>query len=222
MSDTPALPPSPPEPVAPPPPSRTGRLLVGILLVLLGIGWLLDVLGVTRFPWDVLLPSALILIGVVLLLTSRSPERHGGLIAAGVVLTVVLVFGSALDIPLGGGVGDHEAHPTTAGAIHDEYRLAVGRQTLDLSDVGPLDLVASEIDRIRASVGIGQLVVILPPDLPVHVQAHAGLGNLQVLDRQASGFDVDLDVQSPPTGSAAPRLELVVSVGLGDVEVRRG
>jgi hypothetical protein len=218
MSDPPDLPPSPP---APPPPSRTGRLLVGLLLVLLGIGWLLDVLDVTDFPWDVVLPSALILIGVALLLTSRSPEAHGGLITAGVVLTVVLVLGSALDVPIGGGVGDREAHPTTAGALHGEYRLGIGQLTLDLTEITSTDLIAAGIDRVRARVGIGELIVIVPVDLVVRVDAHAGLGDVRIFGSEESGFDVDRIV-----GAAAPlssgSLDLVVSVGLGQVEVRRG
>jgi len=69
-------------------------------------------------------------------------------------------------------------------------------------------------------VGIGQLTVIVPQDTPVRVEAHAGLGQVRVFDVEGSGFDVER-VTSPRSGEA-PVFTLVVSVGLGQVEVRRG
>jgi len=44
--------------------AHSGRLVAGLLLVLFGVGWLLEVLDVIDFPWDVLLPVALVLVGV--------------------------------------------------------------------------------------------------------------------------------------------------------------
>ncbi|MGZ8626356.1 MAG: LiaF transmembrane domain-containing protein, partial [Actinomycetota bacterium] len=62
------VPEPPPPPTTPP---RTGRLVAGVVLVLIGVGWLLEVLDVVEFPWEVLLPAALIAVGVALLLTAR-------------------------------------------------------------------------------------------------------------------------------------------------------
>ncbi len=214
VAEPPAPPPSPPRP------DRTGRLLVGILLVLFGIGWLLDVLDVADFAWGVLLSSALILIGLALVLTSRSRESHGGLISAGVVLSVLLVFGSALDFPIEGGIGDREVHPTTAGAIRSEYALGIGQLTVDLSDLAGTDLVAAEIDHMRIKVGVGELIVIAPPGVDLRVQARAGIGNVRVFGREEVGLDVELTIGPDP--STLPGLDLVLSVGLGQVEVRRG
>jgi hypothetical protein len=122
MSAVPQPPPPPPSSPAPP---RIGRLTGGVLIVLLGVGWLLEVLDVTEFPWDVLLPVALVLVGGALILTSRSPSGHGGLVATGVVLTVLLVFGSAIDFPLEGGVGDRLERPRAIEQLRGEYRLGV-------------------------------------------------------------------------------------------------
>jgi hypothetical protein len=185
------------------------------VLVLIGIGWLLDVLDVTEFPWDVLLPAGLILIGVVLLLTSRQPSGHGGLVATGIVLAVVLMFGSALDVPIGGGVGERSYRPASATELRSEYRLGIGRMTLDLRELSATELEGA--GRTRARVGIGQLVVVVPSGTVVHVEAHASLGNVVVFEQEEGGIDVDLSAGPEP---APGGFELILSVGLGEVEVR--
>jgi hypothetical protein len=214
MSAVPQPPPPPPSRPAPP---RIGRLTGGVLIVLLGVGWLLEVLDVTEFPWDVLLPVALVLVGGALILTSRSASGHGGLIATGVVLTVLLVFGSAIDFPLEGGVGDRLERPRAIEQLRGEYRLGVGELTLDLVNLS--DLAAD--DRTRARVGIGRLVVIVPDGMTVLVEARASLGNVRVFDVEEGGFDVER-VVGPGPDAGLPLLQLELSVGIGEVEVRRG
>lgn len=195
---------------------RSGRLVAGLLLVLFGIGWLLEVLDVIDFPWDVLLPVALVGVGVALVVASRSGARPGGLIAVGIVLTGVLTIGSAIDFPLGGGVGERREQPASVAQLREEYRLGIGQLTLDLTDLPLASIVATE--RIRVRVGMGQLVVIVPTGPAVRVEARATLGNVQVFEAQDSGFDAARVVA--PSGE--PVLDLVLSVGLGQVEVRRG
>jgi hypothetical protein len=192
---------------------------VGVLLLLLGVGWLLDALDVLQFPWEVVLPSALILIGVALVLTSRSPGGHAGLLTAGVILSVVLVIGSAIDFPIGGGVGDRVYRPATGAEVRSDYRLGVGQLTLDLGNVPTLEGV--DVDRVRARVGIGKLLVIVPDTLPVRIEARAGLGNVQVLGVEASGFEAER-VVGPQSITGGEPLDLVLSVGVGQVEVRYG
>jgi hypothetical protein len=195
---------------------RSGRLVAGLLLVLFGVGWLLEVLDVIDFPWDLLLPVALVLVGVALVVASRSGARPGGLIAVGVVLTGVMVIGSAIDFPLGGGVGEREERPATLGELRDEYQLGLGQLTVDLTDLSTAQLDADARTRVR--VGIGQLVVIVPEGLAVQVEARATVGNVRVFEEEKGGFGVER--QAGPGRGAV--LDLVLSVGLGEVEVRRG
>jgi hypothetical protein len=213
----PPVPPAPARPVSPP---RVGRLVAGVLLMLVGIGWLLEVLGVSEVPWDVLLPAALIVIGVALVLVSRAGGSQAGLITTGVVLSVLLLLGSAIDIPLRGGIGDREERPASVAALRDEYRLGIGRLTLDLTAIDPaeLDTGLPPISRVRVRVGIGQVEVIVPEGVLVEVAARAGLGDVNVFGAGDAGFDAERVLAL----RGGVDLELVVSVGLGDVEVRRG
>lgn len=217
MSAAPSPPPPPPAP--PPPPPRLGRLIFGVLLVLLGVGWLLEVLGVTEFPWDVLLPAALIGVGVALILVSRTGSGHGGLLTTGVVLTVVLVLGSVLDVPIAGGVGDRDVRPASVDDLRDDYRLGIGQLLLDLSGLSPTDLEGTS-RRVDVEVGIGEAVVIVAEDVSVQVRAHAGVGDVTVFGSSNGGVDVERTAS--PEGPLLALLELDVSVGLGEVEVRRG
>jgi hypothetical protein len=198
---------------------RSGRLVAGLLLVLFGVGWLLEVLDVIDFPWDVLLPIALILVGVAIVVASRSGARPGGLIAVGIVLTGVMVIGSAIDFPFGGGVGERLERPATVSELRDEYVLGIGQLTVDLTDLSAGALGADARTRVR--VGVGQLVVIVPEELPVLVFARATVGNVGVFEDEEGGFGAEREV-GPGLDGRGSVLELVLSVGLGEVEVRRG
>lgn len=170
---------------------RSGRLIAGLLLVL---------------------------VGVALVVASRSGTRPGGLIAVGVVLTGVMVVGSAIDFPLGGGVGERLERPATVAELREEYRLGVGQLTLDLTGLsGGLGADA----RTRVRVGVGQLVVIVPEELAVLVFARATVGNVRVFEDEEGGFGAEREA-GPGLGGRGPVLDLVLSVGLGEVEVRRG
>lgn len=201
----------------PPPPARhapsAGRVLLGLVLVLLGVGWLLETLEID-VPWDLVLPLVLIGIGAMLV-SSRSNAGQAGLIVAGVIVTILLLIGTAIDVPLGGGVGDRTVRPTGA-QLESEYERGVGTLTLDLTTLD-LDGIDAPVD-LRAHVGIGRLIVIVPDDLAVQVQAHAGLGSVRVFGREAGGLGADLSASA--AGETGVRLD--ASVGIGEVRVDRG
>jgi predicted membrane protein len=189
-----------------------------VLLVLLGVGWLFDSLDVATMDWDLLLPAGLIVVGVALVLTARRGEGHGGLIALGVILTVLLTIGTAVEIPLSGGVGDRTERPLT---LRDRsYELAIGKLTVDLSRVGWSQDVPAQA-RIEARVGIGQLVVVVPDRIAcVSTHARAGIGEVNVFGETEGGIGPEYRPEA--VCLAAPVLELELSIGIGEVEVRRG
>ena len=194
----------------------TATVLLGALLVLVGIGWLLDAAGV-EVPWRAVLPAALIAVGLACVAGAFRGRQHA-LMVAGVALMVVLSVAVAadwdLDVPLAGGVGDRTEQPTTPADLAT-YELGVGDLLLDLRQLQ----VPPGTTAVEARVGVGELVVELPDGVSVEVLASSGLGEVQVLGQQEGGFGSRIDAVSEAGGDR--RLQLDARVGLGQVRVER-
>jgi predicted membrane protein len=209
-----------PLPIPPAPPARRGpspaQVLLGALLVLAGIGWLLDASGV-QVPWRALLPAALIAIGLATA-AGAWRGRQTGLILLGVLLTAVLAVAAAtdwtVDFPLSGGVGNRTERPVTPADLRT-YQVAVGNLTIDLSGLQ----VPEGTTTVRARVGIGQLQVDLPGGVGVQVDGRSGLGEVNALDRQQNGLGSRLQARSDDFDGATRRLVLDVRTGIGQVQV---
>ncbi|HEU4354936.1 MAG TPA: hypothetical protein VFT27_05045 [Actinomycetota bacterium] len=211
----------PPAPQAPPKPFPIGRLLVGVLIVGLGVVWLLDAVGAVDVDWDVLLPVALIVVGVALVVAAWQGRGRGGLIALGIVLTVILTIATVVRVPLSGGIGDRIEQPTSLAAVAEPFELAIGELTVDLSHVTWSGADVPGEVRVEAAVGMGHLVVLVGPDFPcVSTHAEAGVGEVVVFGERRSG--VSPEYRTEAVCMAAPLLTLELSVGIGQVEVRRG
>lgn len=195
---------------------HVGRLFAGVLLLLFGIGWMLEALDVANVPWDVLLPIALVVLGGLVLWNARAGRGSGGLVALGIVLTVALAIVTVVSVPLGGGVGDRTYHPRSLDGLRDEYKLGIGHLDLDLRDLSGL----SSSRTVRVRVGIGQLVVQTSRGSWVDIRAHSGIGQVDVFGRQNGGFGVDGGYH--PGARTYAVLSLVLSVGIGQVQVTRG
>ena len=194
----------------------TATVLLGALLVLVGIGWLLDAAGV-EVPWRAVLPAALIAVGLACVAGAFRGRQHA-LMVVGVALMVVLSVAVAadwdLDVPLAGGVGDRTEQPTTPADL-TTYELGVGDLLLDLRQLQ----VPPGTTAVEARVGVGELVVELPDGVSVEVVASSGLGEVQVLGQQEGGFGSRIDAVSEAGGDR--RLQLDARVGLGQVRVER-
>jgi Cell wall-active antibiotics response 4TMS YvqF len=182
-----------------------------------GVGWLLEATGAVEVPWGALIPGGLILVGLALVVGSARGQKTGGLVGIGVALAVVAGLFTLVDVPLNSGVGDRTARPATVEELERSYELAVGELTVDLRQ---LDL-GSGTTRVEAHVAIGQVRVIVPEGVPLLVQGEAGVGSVQLLDRSADGFVAETVFRDRDYGGAAGRLQIEVSVGMGEVEVRR-
>jgi hypothetical protein len=194
-----------------------GKVVVGVLLVLVGLAWLIDSVGLVRVPWQTVLPAALLVVGIALLVTVRRPTA-GGLVGLGIVLSVLVLITSGLTFPLSGsvtGAGDVQQRPTSVEAAEEGFALAVGSLTVDLRD---LPLREGEIT-VEAGVGIGELIVLVPADVTVEVRARSGMGEVRVDDRSQGG--VGTEVRERLEGDGPATILLDVSVGMGKVEVRR-
>ena len=208
------------EPVPPAPADRHGpaaaTVLVGALLVLVGIGWLLDAGGV-GVPWRAVLPAALIAVGLACVAGAFRGRQHA-MMAVGVVLTVVLSVAVAADwdlgAPLAGGVGDRTERPATPAELAT-YELGAGDLLVDLRQLQ----LPPGTTAVEARVGVGELVVHVPSGVSVEIAARSGLGEVQVLGQQESGFGSRIDTTADADGDRILRLD--VRVGLGQVQVDR-
>ncbi len=138
-----------------------------------------------------------------------------GLVA---VLAAAAVVAVAVWIrePLFAGVGTRAVAPASAGELHPRYELGIGRLTVDL---GGVELPRGET-KLKATVAIGGLRVLVPRDATVVVDARAQAGKVEALGRYESGTGAE-EQFTARTGSGRV-LVLDAWVGLGHVEVVRG
>jgi phage shock protein PspC (stress-responsive transcriptional regulator) len=127
---------------------------------------------------------------------------------------------AASGVPLTGGIGNSQWHPTTARQVAPRYRLAIGNLDVDLSAVS---FPAGSTTHVTASVGIGRLVVEVPPGASVSVAAHSGLGDVSLFGRDNAGWNAVQTAAPSALTSArtAPRVVLNADTGVGQVEVIR-
>ncbi len=200
--------------------SADGQVL-GALLVLGGIGWFLQQVGLLELSLTTTLSLLLITLGVGLVLTARR-AGGAGLMVIGLVLVVVLASVSAVDVGLlQKGVGERNFTPVSSGEVLDDYQLGVGALTLDLTEADPDDLVGKSID---VQIGMGELIVLLPPadDVAVVLRAKARAGEVELFGTPVNdgGTNVIGRFEDPAVEGAAA-LELDLDVGLGTVQVLR-
>ena len=193
---------------------RASHLIGGLLLLVAGVLWLLDVADAVDLRWRAILPAGLIVVGLAVLVLSLW-GRAGELIAVGVVLTVLVVASALLPDQLSARVGEQTRRPAAVTELRDHYSHGIGQLTIDLRGLDAADLAAGAT--IGASVGVGELQVRVPPEVSVVVVASAGVGDVSAFDRSSSGFAVDLEESYRP--EAGPELRLELSVGIGRIEV---
>lgn len=189
---------------------RIDRIVIGLLLSAVGVGWLLD-LGGVPVPWRMFPAGALVLIGGALLATLIGGRGRGMLIALGIVATLLgLAIGVGAD-RYQGPVGDHLVAPTSADWPVQEH-ISAGTLTVDLTR-HPLP----DTGRLEADVGAGRIVVLVPPERNPSIKASVTAGSITV-----DGVKVDdgVDLQWSGPGERADAVELVLHAGLGDIEVR--
>ncbi len=127
-------------------------------------------------------------------------------------LSVTLGSGSSL----GGGIGASGFAPATAPTVSSQYHLGVGNLDVDLSAVK----FPAGGKTVHVSLGIGHLTVEVPDNAVVNVNAHAGVGEVDVFGN--SGRDVQQQWAPKHSGNKTPHLTLDAHVGVGYVEVTRG
>lgn len=138
------------------------------------------------------------------------------LILLGILVLPIAGTAAFLSVPLEGGFGDFEYRPANAGEILPAYRLSGGELRLDLTDI---DAGGPPV-RIEASVGIGEIVVIVPRGADVDVSGSVEGGRLSILGREHAGTGLSDRVADDGLG-VGPVIALHLETGIGSVRVER-
>jgi len=110
-------------------------------------------------------------------------------------------------------VGQHESWELSDRV----YRQGLGTINLDLTHARLPDGET----HIIAHVGVGEIEVLLPPDMTVRLNGTVRVGEVRFFGREGSGLDRALDYETPGYEAAPRRLHLEMHSGIGDVTVER-
>lgn len=135
------------------------------------------------------------------------------------MIAAVALFGSS-EARIHDGTGDKAWMPSTLTEVDDEYALAFGRITLDLTAPG----LAAQLDgrSIRIDSGAGEIVIRVPADLDVDFHGEVRSGQIAALGREWDGWGVERTMRSQgPDGEGGGHVELDVELGSGVIRLER-
>ena len=208
-------PPSPPRP--PKKPSLFAPVL-GALFAAAGLFGLLAVLDIYDVDLAAVLAAGVVVVGAAIAFGAMTERRVGGLVFLGLVLLSAFALAAITPVSVGAGVGEKDERPTTVTELDPSYELGIGDLDLDFSAV---TLPAGTTD-VDASVGVGKLVVTVPADVALVIDAHAGVGSIDLLGARDDGVDADRSITLPGSTPDAPVLDLEADIAIGDIQVLRG
>jgi phage shock protein PspC (stress-responsive transcriptional regulator)/predicted membrane protein len=172
---------APPAPPAPRERSFLGRLTIAAGLIVVGIMGVLDVADVADIRARHYLGTAVLIVGLGLLV-GAFVGRARGLIILGVILTPALLLS-----PLGDVDWDNTAvrySPATVADIQDTYTADVGDMVIDLSAVD----FGGETVETSADMSLGQIRIIVPDDVSVEARGTVAIGAARVLGDNTGGI----------------------------------
>ena len=193
------------------PPSPLGWYTIGGLLVAIGLlAVATNVSGANPDPGQ-FLGLALGAIGVGLVVGTWWGHARL-LILLGLLLLPFALAASLIRVPIEGGWGAHQFRPTTVDEVRDVYRLVGGEIELDLTRLEGGD----EPIAITATVAMGQVLVLLPEDADIELDAAVGGGRLRILGDSQGGTRLQDRYVAEGDG---PQFTLDLEAGLGSVRV---
>lgn len=209
-----APPPEPPSPRRAPRKPGGGRVVTGIVLLVLGTLGLVGALVDLDLEWDTALAIGVLGAGAGALIAAPFGGARA-IVVLGFLVAALGGFAAAADVQLRGGFGDRLERPASAADLPQTYRLAAGELVIDLRNT----VLPQGTTTVRARTGMGELVVRVPRNVTVVAHASAGLGEIEVFGDTEDGGSPDLrrTYEGPPQR----RLVVEARTGLGHVEIER-
>ncbi|MEU2667492.1 PspC domain-containing protein [Streptomyces sp. NPDC007164] len=215
-------------------PTSIGGLVFLFALIAGGLGtglsWESQPLG-TSLQFG--LAGALAVFGLGMLVSAFLGRTGFGTVMLSMITAVLLACASALPKDISTQWVREGWRPASVAAVQPHYQLGTGVARLDLTGI-----TVPRGDTLTTGVGVGagRVVVIVPKEVTVKVDARSGLGDITLPVSRPGGAPateepVDVDIRAsqnehrtlpPPPGSRpAGTVELTLEVGVGQVEVTR-
>lgn len=206
--------PSPPRQPRPPRPPRersvTGWLSFGLALAATGISWLLLDTGAAHPSPGQMFALPLSILGIGLLVGAIF-GRARWTILLGLLLIPVVVVASIIPTPITGRYTDRHLTVRKANQVQSTYQQSGGNLVFDFTKLG----VGEHPPAIHATVGFGEIQVMLPRGMSADITGTVGLGNVVTPTSDVNGLGVSgafhRDGLSP--------IRLILEVGFGSVTV---
>jgi predicted membrane protein len=182
-------------------------VVVGLLLILFGILFLLDQSGTIDFDfWDFLgdiWPVALIILGIWIIYNqargAKSDSRHASIISGRKVF------------------GNIDATPDSTDSEGLDYDVTFGDIHILLTKT---EFMPGE-NKIRVSVGFGEINIVLPDDIPCKIYSSCGIGDIRLFGESTSGLPAKREYVDDTYESSEKKINIRAKCGLGDVRIKR-
>jgi hypothetical protein len=196
-------------------PSYLGRLVVGACALVIGLGLVLNNTGVIDLTPKGLLSVLVAIIGAGLI-TGAWAGRARWLIFPGIALSFALLLSTWAPAFVNGSYGDIVWQPQTRKALLPTYQHGAGEAVLDLTEVK-----FDERDRqVEVDVNFGELLVVVPDDVPVVSNAHVQGGEINNFGSNTEGWDV-ANSRTERGDKDIGTLTLDANVVFGQLQIRR-
>jgi phage shock protein PspC (stress-responsive transcriptional regulator) len=205
-------------PETPPKPrSPLGRVTLGLALLAGGAVWLLDLLGLATASAATVLATALLVLGLGLLVGAVAGRARWLAWIVALLLPVTLVAAAIDDlaIDVGSGVASRVVTLADGDDLAQPIRLGAGELTVDLAAVG--DPEGAVLD---ASLGAGELELRVPEGAGLVGRARVEVGEVRVGDATRSGIGTAWTLDEP-AASGQPTFEVDLRVGAGELVITR-
>jgi RND superfamily putative drug exporter len=189
--------------------SAAGALFVGV-----GVLGIVDASG----TYDAALAAGVVLAGATIGLGAILGRRVARLLPFGTVVVALAAVAAVSPVNLAAGIGDRSERPLDTAQLERSYEYGIGDFTVDLTDVA----LPPGTTTVDVELGIGNLVIRVPEEAALEIDAHAGGGQVTVLGETDDGSDAEERAVVPGATSDAPVLELDADIGFGRVDIRRG
>jgi len=206
--------PVPPPPPMPPrqPRSHLFALTMAVIAIAIGGLWLVDVTVVDDMAVSIY-PATVLAITAVALLISTWYGRSRLLILVGILASLATSIAAALGP---GPIGDRVYEPPSAASLHSEYEHGTGRVVLNLSELTDTENLDGRT--VHVDSRIGQLQVVIPSSISVHIDAHVDHGEIDgprrsVISQENDGGESTVISSVGSTGTADLYLDLDLKFG---------